>query len=93
MSHAFYVRWKLGEPREGAVLAKLHVDSPAIDMPCTQCGELLGDGRPVQLYALGPGDVDSVVRHERGWWYSALAALVHVDCAPDLPQRDEQGRL
>jgi len=84
MTGVFYVRWKKGEPREGPLIDKLHVDSPAIDTPCQKCGEPLGDGRPVQLYALGPDDLDSVVRHERDRWYSALALLLHAECLPDL---------
>lgn len=89
MSGKYHTQWKKGQPRASHVIEKLHVDSPAVDMPCQKCGNPLGDGRPLQLYALGPDDLDSVVRHERGRWYSALALLLHVECVPDGAGGDE----
>lgn len=80
MSGGFFVRWKPGEPRECRVFSALDSSHPAAELPCPHCEDPLGDGRQVQLYAVGPWDEETRERHAEGRWYTALAVLLHVDC-------------
>lgn len=84
MSGVFYVRWKSGEPREGRVLNPLGADHPAAGLSCQMCEQQLGDGRSVQLYAVGPDDEETAEKHAQGRWYSAQAALLHAACVGDF---------
>lgn len=82
MSGVFYIRWKRGEPREGRVLNPLAAEHPAAGLLCLVCHQPLGDGRSVQLYAIGPDDEETAERHAQGRWYPAQAALLHAECVP-----------
>lgn len=75
-----FVRWRSGDSREGRVLPPMSADHPAFTDPCPACRTPLGDGRPVQLLAIGPTDDEDRARHTNGAWYSALALLFHTAC-------------
>lgn len=81
MSGVFYMRWKPGEPREGRVFNPLADEHPAAALPCLVCNQPLGDGRQVQLFAVGPYDDETREKHAEGRWYTAEAALFHTGCA------------
>lgn len=93
MSGVFYIRWKPGEPREGRVLNPLAADHPAASLSCPACSGPLGDGRSVQLYAIGPDDEETAERHAEGRWYSAQAALLHAECVPRVLVDEVRHRL
>jgi hypothetical protein len=85
-----YVRWKAGEPRESArVLGPLDPSHPAAGFPCLCCGQPLGDGRPVQLLALGPDSDATRAECQAGYWFSALALTLHAECIGTLPPEPE----
>lgn len=84
MSGGFFVRWKQGEPRPCRVFDPLPADHPAAAMPCLVCENVLGDGRPVQLYAVGWHDEESRERHTAGRWYTAQAVLLHAACVANM---------
>jgi hypothetical protein len=80
-----FVRWRAGARRESRLLPPLAGDHPAANRPCPACWIPLGDGRPVQLLAIGPTDDETRVQHEALRWYSALALLLHADCLGTAP--------
>lgn len=57
--------------------------------PCSACGSLLGDGRSVQLLAIGPSDDEDREAHASGNWYSAVAIVLHADCLGMTPNAAE----
>jgi hypothetical protein len=86
-----YVRWQKGEPRESRVFPPLAPTHPCYTTPCTLCTDPLGNGRKVQLLALGPEDEEEREKFAQGGWISALAILLHAACIqgtepPDDPQ-------
>lgn len=80
MSNVTYVRWQKDQPRECRDFAPLAPDHPSAGTPCFVCGEVLGNGQPVQLLAIGPEGEEDRARHAAGRWYSAVAILLHVRC-------------
>lgn len=76
-----YVRWQKDQPREGRVVSALQADHPSYLDPCANpgCDEILGDGTPVQLLAVGP-EPDKYEDHQAGCWYSAVAVIAHARC-------------
>lgn len=80
MSAVTYVRWKAGEARELTVFPPLAATHPAAADPCLLCDELLGNGTPTQLFALGPDDARNREKHTAGRWYTAHALLLHEAC-------------
>lgn len=75
------IRWQRDESRLGRVCPPLADDHPLAGLYCPACAELLGNGEPVQLLALGPGaDAEARERHKAGRWYSAEAIPVHAAC-------------
>jgi len=86
-----YVRWKMGEPRERTVIAPLKPAHPVARFPCLVCVRPLGDGRPVQLLAVGPDSEDSRARCAAGRWFSALAITVHAECLGTKTEKEATG--
>lgn len=84
-----FVRWRAGARRESRVLPPLAGDHPAANRPCPACWIPLGDGRPVQLLAIGPIDDETRVQHAARCWYSALALLLHAECLGTAPAAEE----
>lgn len=85
-----YTRWKAGEPREGRVLGPLSADHPGAGFPCLCCGQLLGDGRKVQLLAIGPDSETSRAECRDGKWHAALALTLHAECIGTTVSTDGQ---
>lgn len=81
MNGGYFVRWKADEPRAGRVFPPLTADHPGAALPCLVCNQPLGDGRQVQLFAVGPYDDETRAKHAEGRWYTAEAALFHIGCA------------
>jgi hypothetical protein len=81
-----FLRWRRGEPRAGRTFAGPEPDHPAHAASCVACGERLGDGRAIQVVAIGPDpdDAEDVLRDARGLWYSAVAVIIHADDVADL---------
>lgn len=88
MSIHAYVRWQKDEPREGRVFPPLAESHPAYGLGCLLCTEPLGDGTPVQLFALGPEDVEDREKHAAGGWYTALGLLLHARCVTGVEPLD-----
>lgn len=60
----------------------LPTDHPSYAEPCPACGEQLGNGQPVTLVALGPGDSpEDRAKARDGRPHNAVAQPVHWACA------------
>jgi hypothetical protein len=81
-----YRRWRKPEadPRLGPVFDPLPDTHPAYYEPCIVCGEQLGNGRNVQLLAIGPAQPD-LAAHGAGKEYGAQHAICHELCLQGTP--------
>jgi hypothetical protein len=80
--YGVYVKHHKNESRQGRVFPPLRPDDSLFDKACVGCQEQLGNGNPVVLLIVGPGNDDEEwERCRAGHWYTAEAIPVHAICA------------
>lgn len=82
-----YATWRRPEvdPRLGKTFDPLRLTHPAYHEPCVVCGQPLGNGKRVQLLALGPVTNGDRVAHYVGAEYLAVHGYCHEDCLQGAP--------
>lgn len=85
-----YVRWSQATDRLSRLFPPMAAGHPGYAEPCLACGSQLGNGEPLQLVVLGPGDDDEArAKHHAGRSYSAVAWTFHAAClGTSLPADD-----
>lgn len=74
-----YVQWRKGLSQYGPIEPYLPPGHGAAPFPCKLCGEILGNGKPVQLHIIGPEPEDQEA-HAAEKPYYAVAEYYHLKC-------------